>query len=247
MICPKCNATLPDDNAFCHFCGAEILSKPTPKVEEPAPEVEEPAPEVPTHSVHFCVYCGKPLDPVSGTCPRCTKKPKHSLRWLPIALTAVILLLVGLSVFLFTESNRLKALLQAQQAEVASLQQELLEAEAEQEKMLTHRQDELEALQEQIIEQQATIDTFQNEIYALERKVSNKQASIDSLQAEVDFWENRKDAYYFFLLYAEVIPDDGTNLYHKYGCSRLDTSKYSFQIYNSANAENSFIECPHCH
>ena len=247
MICPKCNATLPDDNAFCHFCGAEILSKPTPKVEEPAPEVEEPAPEVPTHSVHFCVYCGKPLDPVSGTCPRCTKKPKQPLRWLPIALAAAILLLVGLSVFLLTENNRLKAQLQVQQAEAASLRQDLEKAEEEQEKMLTHHQEELEALQVQVNEQQATIDEFQNEIYSLERKVSNKQATIDSLQSEVDFWAKRKDAYYFFFLYAEIVANDGTNRYHKYGCSWLDTKENTFWIYNTASAEERFQECPYCH
>ncbi len=58
--------------------------------------------------------------------------------------------------------------------------------------------------------------------------------------------ENQGEAF-FFDYYAEIVGDDGTELYHKYGCKKLDTDD-GFWIFNTEAAESQgYNECPYCH
>ena len=41
MLCPKCNATLPDNAAFCEYCGTQFAAPPQP-AQQPAPPVQQP-------------------------------------------------------------------------------------------------------------------------------------------------------------------------------------------------------------
>ena len=50
--------------------------------------------------------------------------------------------------------------------------------------------------------------------------IANKNSEISKLEINLRFYER----------HAVIVPDDGSNLYHKYGCNDLDTS--SFWIYN---------------
>lgn len=63
-------------------------------------------------------------------------------------------------------------------------------------------------------------------------------------------WQNRdylkiEPQYRFFDSYARIVPNDGSNLYHKYGCKELDSSE-KFWIYNEAAAKEKASPCPTC-
>lgn len=87
----------------------------------------------------------------------------------------------------------------------------------------------ISALSRQIIEKEATISALEDEVGALE-------AEKEETASELDFYES----------YAVIVADDGTELYHAYGCDDLDIS--SFWIYNIDAAKNEGYEpCPKCH
>lgn len=91
---------------------------------------------------------------------------------------------------------------------------------------------------------------LKDEISDLERQVSTKQSTINRLENEVDDLEDEKWENWaklnFFDSYAEVIGDDGTNKYHKWGCSKLDTSD-GFWILNTEAAKDDYYKCSYCH
>lgn len=49
----------------------------------------------------------------------------------------------------------------------------------------------------------------------------------------------------FFDEYAVIVAHDGTNIYHKYGCSYLETSN-GFWILHTDVAAKDYAECPYC-
>lgn len=92
---------------------------------------------------------------------------------------------------------------------------------------------------------------LKNEINDLERQVSTKLSTINRLENEVDDLEDEKwenwDKIFFFDYHAEIVGDDGTKMYHKYGCDKLDTDD-GFWIFNTEAADGrGYKECPHCH
>lgn len=50
----------------------------------------------------------------------------------------------------------------------------------------------------------------------------------------------------FYNDYARILPDDGSNIYHKYECSKLDTATYDFWIYNINFAKTKASPCSRC-
>ena len=85
---------------------------------------------------------------------------------------------------------------------------------------------------------------LKDEINDLERQVSTKQSTINRLENEK--WDNWAKLN-FFDSYAEIVGDDGTEVYHKWGCSKLDTSD-GFWILNSDAAKGrGYTKCSHCH
>lgn len=73
--------------------------------------------------------------------------------------------------------------------------------------------------------------------------VSAKTTQITNLKKQVDDLERKA---YFLDSHIAIVPDDGTRLYHKYGCSNWDAS--SFWAYNTEAAEGrGYSPCPYCH
>ena len=71
----------------------------------------------------------------------------------------------------------------------------------------------------------------------LSTKINELERNISSLEDELWFFCNK----------AEIVPDNGTETYHKWDCSRLDLSK-GFWIFNTEYAEwMDYRECPYCH
>jgi RNA polymerase subunit RPABC4/transcription elongation factor Spt4 len=76
---------------------------------------------------------------------------------------------------------------------------------------------------------------FDSTIKSQNETITNQNGTIYDLKRTLSFYEQ----------HAVVVPDDGTNLYHTYGCDYLDTS--SFWIYNTEAAiDEGFKPCPHC-
>ena len=69
---------------------------------------------------------------------------------------------------------------------------------------------------------------------------------IDQLNNRVSVLLEKEETADFFDANAEIIGDDGTDTYHKYGCSHLDLSN-GYWIYNTVAADNYAWECPYCH
>ena len=87
------------------------------------------------------------------------------------------------------------------------------------------------------------IKTKDSTIKTRDTTIKNLEKEIDKLEEEA--WDNWSKLY-FFDNYAEIVPDDGTRTYHKWGCSKLDTSD-GFWIFNTAAAEDDYKKCPTCH
>ena len=91
---------------------------------------------------------------------------------------------------------------------------------------------------------------LKDETSDLERQVSTKQSTINRLENEIDDLEDEKWYNWaklnFFDSYAEIVGDDGTNKYHKWGCSKLDTSD-GFWIFNTEAAKGDYYKCTYCH
>ena len=80
------------------------------------------------------------------------------------------------------------------------------------------------------------IDDFEDEVYDLEDEVYDLEYEIRSNNSELNFFRN----------HAEIVPNDGTRMYHKWGCSELDSSA-RFWIYNTEAVPSNCKECPYCH
>lgn len=99
MNCPKCNAPITDDSAFCPECGAKV-------------EVPVEAPEATVAPAAFCPECGAPMAADAAFCENCGAKTveaveaapaekKPAAKWLKlgiaaVALVAIVVLIISL-------------------------------------------------------------------------------------------------------------------------------------------------------
>ena len=97
---------------------------------------------------------------------------------------------------------------------------------------------------------QAEINRLEQQVKSKESTIKTKDSTIKRLESEIDDLEDEKwdnwDKLNFFDTYAEIVPDDGTRKYHKWGCSKLDTSN-GFWIFNTPAAADDYTECSYCH
>ena len=92
---------------------------------------------------------------------------------------------------------------------------------------------------------------MEDKISDLTQESNIKQYTIDHLRNKIDDLENKDwettKKLFFFDAHAEIIGDDNTKIYHKYGCTKLDTSD-GFWILNSEAAESrGYTKCSRCH
>lgn len=93
----------------------------------------------------------------------------------------------------------------------------------------------IEQLQENVDSQKSTIAAKDSEIAELENTVLSQEYTIEDLENSLWFYEE----------YVVVIPDDGTERYHTYGCSYFDFDY--FWAYNIDAAVNlGYVACPYC-
>ena len=173
-----------------------------------------------TAPVKYCSRCGSAIDSKTKKCTGCGKQYFRGLRFTKFSVTIIILSLViaVLSTVCVLQFLNVQALGSAHQTEIDKLKSKI------------------SSLEQQIKTKDSTIKTRDTTIKNLEKE-------IDKLEEEA--WDNWSKLY-FFDNYAEIVPDDGTRTYHKWGCSKLDTSD-GFWIFNTAAAEDDYKKCPTCH
>lgn len=100
------------------------------------------------------------------------------------------------------------------------------------------------------IMQHAETQELQGTISVLNREIKDRDLLIKQLANQIEHGDVEENSDWkkiqFFDRYAEIVSNDGTNIYHKYGCSVLDTSK-GFWIINTGEAQKDYRECPYCH
>ena len=99
MFCIKCGQKIPDDSAFCQFCGSTLVPQAAEPVQPAAPVTVKKE-----KKQKFCKECGSPIDSESNKCTGCGKqyfkikgKPKAKgckFKWW-YAAVAIAVLLVG--------------------------------------------------------------------------------------------------------------------------------------------------------
>lgn len=95
------------------------------------------------------------------------------------------------------------------------------------------------------------INRLEKDIERLEEQTEYRRKTINRLEIEkYELEQKNRENWYklrFFDNHAEIVPNDGTNTYHKWGCDHLDDSA-RFWIYNSEAAKGEgYYECPYCH
>lgn len=87
------------------------------------------------------------------------------------------------------------------------------------------------------------ITSIQEESEKQHRNIIDQNKQIVALNLEV---YNNKNQIDFMNEYVAICPSDGSGLYHKYGCKKLDLS--SFMIYNTEQAPNEgYSPCRDCY
>ena len=96
---------------------------------------------------------------------------------------------------------------------------------------------------------QADVNEKAEMITALSRDLDNKSATINEQNLTIVDQEatiqEQSSKLWFYEEYVVVVPDDGSELYHTYGCDHFDDSY--FWAFNLAAAEQTgYTPCPYC-
>jgi hypothetical protein len=186
-----------------------------------------------------CKICGGYIDSRTKKCTGCGKQYVRTGRIITwAAAILVVAALAGLNVWQYLKSADQRDKLEASNAEVASVKEQL------------------EGKDSLIAEKDATIESQDSQIQELQGDVDDQLTEIDELLGTIEELEiSMEELYnqgsadmekaYFMDDYVVIVPDDGTEMYHKYGCEYLDLS--SFWVYNIDAAINmGYAACPYC-
>ncbi len=229
MKCEKCNNIVPDDSAFCSHCGN--------KIEKP----QEP-------SSHQCEKCGNTLPLDSEFCHYCgnqiSKAPVEEKTEYTIEKEAS-----------YTESTRLaKQKYCSKCGGLINNQTKVCESCGKQYFRLTRIFNKknlptiilsiLLIIAIVVISALAWSTDHYFKLYGDQlQETRNLEEKYDDL---VDDWVDLFGKVYFYEEYVVIVPDDGTNRYHVYGCDRLDKSD-SFWAFNTEAAKvKGYKPCPYC-
>lgn len=188
-----------------------------------------------------CKKCGGYIDSSTRRCTGCGKqyiRSKMVIVW--AAAAVVVAALAGLNVWQYLKSAEQKDILEKSNAQIMSQEAQLQEKDTI------------------ITEKDETIKEQKSEIQNLQDEANDQQANISELESEIQFIESSmEDLYYEGSAYMEkaffmddhvvIVPDDGSEVYHKYGCPNCDISMNSFWIYNTQAAISwGYTPCPYC-
>ena len=80
------------------------------------------------------------------------------------------------------------------------------------------------------------IDNYDHNLAIRKERINELEERINELKKKAYFLDN----------HIAIVPDDGTRIYHNYGCEKLDLS-YFWAYNNEAAIDNGYRPCPYCH
>lgn len=246
MKCTKCGYDLPADSEFCQYCGArlekaavvpansavaeqKVTEIPAVSPVMPAVQAQPVSPKEKTVKKRYCSRCGSLIDSETKVCTGCgkkyfkgirlSKKSSQSRRIFPVVLSIVLAVILAASV----AGNILQ---------------------------YVRYQEELSSNDQTVLTQGSRIINLQRKVNDLDLQVRTKDSTIKTLEQEIavleeEAWDNWLKLH-FYDTYVEIVPDDGTRKYHKWGCSKLDKSN-GFWIFNTEAAAADYKKCTYCH
>lgn len=250
--CIKCGKPIADGELFCAACSlnpydftdtpdAAPLSPMPGQLRAPVRQAKKPA-AVPAAPVRRRVRAGT------------------------VVLIVVTVLSLALAAYsLLTLSSRRVALrlreeeMTRQEAEFSALRAERDELAAQAEQLqseLSSKNDLIETLRENIntaesaaSQTQYDMDTQRSELEKLQQALDDKQAELTAAEEKYGELLSQSAAAQaaadFMQSYVVLVENDGTGLYHRYGCSRF--AGKTFWAYSRKLAENSgYSPCPAC-
>ena len=178
----------------------------------------------------YCSRCGSLIDHQSKQCTGCGKKYFKGIRFnkFSVAITVlslVIAALIGLNVFQYLYNSWITEELYKKHISIENLEVEI------------------ENLERKNADLKKEVSELKMKVQSQRITISNNDQAIERLRAEISEYT---PLVRFCEEYVEVIGNDGTDTYHKYGCKYLDISQ-GFLILNTDAAKiGGFIECPYC-
>ena len=262
--CIKCGREIPDGELFCRECALNpgAISEdghamPAPRGKMQKPVVQPPKP--------------KPIPQPSA--PAAPKK-RQSGHGVIIAILCVFTALsLGLSIYLIANSASQRVSLRLRESDLeereeslATLEQSLLDAQQE----LQSAKDELSQQAQTIEELQKNFTSAQSTVSQTQYDMTTQQAELERVTAEKEALETENASLTqsietltstneelassnrlflskskFMDSYVVFVENDGSGLYHKYGCD--DFAQTSFWAYSRKLAEaNGYKPCPRC-
>lgn len=206
----------------------EELPSPQPAQEPTIADPAAPAPATP--KLRFCKHCGSPIDPATRQCSGCGKQYFRPpvLRKKHLYIGAGVLACAAVVFLVFNLASRLNAA----EDEVEELNAQIAE------------------LQTQLATQEDISSRYIKEASSHKSNLADLQKNYDELRAEnADLRSENatmRSEIAFYDWAVVIVPNNGSNKYHQYGCSDLDLSD-GFWAYNSEAAiDRGYKPCSHC-
>ena len=112
------------------------------------------------------------------------------------------------------------------------------------ETIIADYQNQIDTLSTALSESKSSLSTVSRERDSLSMQVKRLESDVTELEnaAAKTAGELR-----FYRMYAVIVPDNGSNLYHTYSCPNFAPAAYQFWIYNKEAAESrGYLPCSEC-
>ena len=243
--CIKCGKEIPDGELFCKDCALNSGVRETAR---------KPAPTIPGRMQKPVVHPPQPKpQPVQPAPPK--RRTGHGV---VIAVLCIFTLLsLGLSIYLIANSASQRVSLRLRESDLEEREQHLAVLEQSQQaqtieqlqRSFSSAQSTVSQTQYDMTTQQAELERVTQENEALQQENEALEQSVETLTATNEELASSNRLFLtksrFMDSYVVFVENDGSGLYHKYGCD--DFAQTSFWAYSRKLAEaNGYKPCPRC-
>ena len=168
----------------------------------------------------YCSRCGSVIDNKTKTCTGCGKQYFRGFKFTKFSVAVIILVLVIaiLSTVCVLQFLNTQRIDRANQAEMDKLESKI------------------SSLEQQVKNKESTIKAKDSTIKRLEGEIEDLEDEKWDNWAKLSFYDRS----------VVIIPDDGSKTYHKYGCSKLDTSNGYWILNEEATDYYGYKKCTKC-